>query len=48
MSGGAGPQEPIDVKDAECEYERVNGTEDDERDRRRARSQEGRHSFCCS
>ena len=43
MSGRASPQEPVDVKNAESEDERVDGAEDDERDRRLARGQEWRH-----
>ena len=43
MSGRASPQELVDVKNAESEDERVDGAEDDERNRRLARGQERRH-----
>ena len=33
MSGRASPQEPVDVKNAESEDERVDGAEDNERNR---------------
>ena len=37
--------EPIDVKHAECEYERIDRAEDQERDCRRARRQKWRHGI---
>src|SRR5882672_6104103 len=48
FSRGTDTDEPVDIKRAKQEDEGVDRTEDRERDRRLARSQEWRHGIRCS